>query len=63
MVNEKLCPGVKVITQRRCVELPECPKWKLGEWSQVRQAAVNLCRNFVRKMSPTWWSSVGSIFQ
>ncbi|XP_028396087.1 papilin-like [Dendronephthya gigantea] len=34
MVNEKLCPGVKVITQRKCVELPECPKWKLGEWSQ-----------------------------
>ena len=35
MVNEILCPGIKVITQRKCLELAECPKWKLGEWSEV----------------------------
>jgi Zn-finger nucleic acid-binding protein len=35
MVNEILCPGTKVITQRKCVELAECPKWKLGVWSEV----------------------------
>ncbi len=47
MVDEKLCPGAKVITQRKCVESAECPKWKLGEWSQVCSGfapGVN-CRN------------------
>ncbi|XP_046849597.1 papilin-like [Xenia sp. Carnegie-2017] len=34
MVNENLCSGTKVITQRKCVELPECPNWKLGNWSK-----------------------------